>query len=69
MSPLDAILALFSAKKLKEIIPLLWPIFQQVLRAFKDAEIRAIAHELKNAKTPEEKRDAARKIADALYKH
>ncbi len=54
---------------LKEIFALIWPIIQEILKTFRDAEARSLAIELKNAKTPEEKRNAAKKIADALYKH
>lgn len=55
-------------KAIKEVIALVWPIIQEVLKALRDSEVRAVANQLKQAKTPEEKRDAARKIADHIYK-
>lgn len=55
-------------KALKEVIALFWPIIQQILKTIRDAETRSLAMDIKNAKTAEEKRDAARKIAESLYK-
>ncbi len=40
-----------------------------LLEAMKDREVRAIANEARAAKTPEEKRAAAAKIADAMYRN
>ncbi len=55
-------------KAILEIISLITPIIREVFKALNDREIRAVGLDLKKAKTPDEKRDAARKIADYLSK-
>jgi hypothetical protein len=53
---------------LVQLVRILLPLLKKAMDAMKDAEVRKITEELKNAKTAEEKREAARKIADSLYK-
>ncbi len=53
----------------KEIISLLIPLVLRALSAMRDKEVRDLVAEVKAAKTVEEKRDAARKFADALYRN
>lgn len=53
---------------IKEIIALLAPLAENVIAALRDKDVRALGLELKSAVTPEEKKDVAKKIADALFR-
>lgn len=53
---------------LKEILLLIWPVVKEVMDLLKNQRAREIALELKKAKSVEEKREAAKKIADYLYR-
>jgi hypothetical protein len=56
-------------KLLADLVQVVVPLIVQILRAMKDREVRQIGEELRGAKTPEQKRDAARKITDYLYRN
>jgi hypothetical protein len=57
-----------NATAIKEFLTIVLPIVMQVLKAMRDQTTRELSQELRKAKTPEEKREAARKIADHIYK-
>lgn len=60
---------MFYVKLLADLARIVVPLIVQILRAMKEKEVRQIGEELRGAKTPEQKRDAARKITDYLYRN
>ena len=52
---------------LQELTIILWPHIKTFLIYLRDSEARKAAIALNNAKTVEEKHDAAKKIAERLY--
>lgn len=56
-------------KLLADLVRVVVPLIVQILRAMKEKEIRQIGEELREARTPEQKRDAARKITDFMYRN
>lgn len=56
-------------KLFADLVRIVLPLVAQLVRAMKDREVRKIGEELRGAKTPEQKRDAARKITDYLYRN
>jgi hypothetical protein len=52
---------------IREFLLIVLPLLSKLFQALKDSKVRAVSQELRAAKTPEEKREAARKIADALH--
>lgn len=53
---------------IKEVLTILGPLVLEIIKSLKDREVRQITTDLIKAKTPEEKKDVARKLADAIYK-
>lgn len=53
---------------IKEVISILGPLVLEIIKSLKDREVRQITADLIKAKTPEEKKDVAKKLADILYK-
>lgn len=51
----------------KEIFTLLFPLIKELVDYLKNRELRALKLEQRNAKTPEEKREVARKIANRKF--
>jgi len=51
----------------KEIFALLFPLIKELVDYLKNRDLRALKLEQKNAKTPEEKREVARKIANRKF--
>ena len=54
-------------KDLKDILDLIVPMVKEFLEYLRDRKLRELRLELKQAKTPEEKREAARKFANHKY--
>ena len=52
----------------KELVQILGPIIIELLKALKDKETRKVTSELIAAKTAEEKKNVAKKLADIIYK-
>jgi hypothetical protein len=53
---------------IKQLVTILGPLVVEIIKALKDREIRSITSELLKAKTPEEKKHVAKKLADVIYK-
>lgn len=53
---------------IRDIVTIIAPLVMEFKRALKDKEIRDLTKDLKDALTAEEKREAARKICDILYR-
>jgi len=53
---------------IKDILALLVPLIQEIIKIFRDENARNLAIELKSAKTKEDKRNVARKLAEHIYR-
>ena len=51
----------------KEIFTLLFPLIKELVDYLNNRDLRALKIEQRNAKTPEEKREVARKIANRKF--
>lgn len=53
---------------IKQIIQILGPIVIEIIKGLKDREIRNVTSDLLKAKSAEEKKNVAKKLADIIYK-
>lgn len=53
---------------IRDFVTIVWPVIVKIIEAIKDKEINNTIKELKKAKSVEEKREAAKKIAESLYR-
>ena len=53
---------------IKEVLGVLWPLVLEIIKAARERELTKLGEDIRGARTKEEKRDAARKIADYLYR-